>query len=256
MGDTAALGPTSSHLPTRLTRAQSLPEPTPRLEPADLPPGTRTCSRAWGAISTTTACSGTCHRASWNSTGLTRLLTLYSAEIVRARLPCHWASGMEVLSQRGDRGRGSRITCAHSCWVSARVPGSTARPRQTPLREPQKWPAYLPEGPQQRGGDALHEVGVEGQAASPHLLGEHALLFQLLYELGHGGLVVGAGQVLVLGWDGLRVQSSPQGSGRGLEDQASPPSMYLRSRDGHRVLRIVACGHDARGAALPTLLPG
>lgn len=70
-----------------------------------------TCNSAWGAISSTTACSGMCHSASWKSTGLTRLLTLYSAEDVRARLLCHWASGIEVLSQRAERGRGSRITC-------------------------------------------------------------------------------------------------------------------------------------------------
>ena len=38
------------------------------------------------------------------------MFTLYSAEKVRARLSCHWVSGMEVLSQRGERGWGSRIT--------------------------------------------------------------------------------------------------------------------------------------------------
>lgn len=52
------------------------------------------------------------------------MLTLYSAEHVRARLPCHWASGMDVLSQRAERGFGSRITCTHgtvSC-VGTRPP--------------------------------------------------------------------------------------------------------------------------------------
>lgn len=78
--------------------------PLPRADPV------LTCRSAWGAISSSTAFSGTCHRASWKSTGLTKLLTLYSAEDVRARLLCHWASGMEVLSQRAERGRGSRIT--------------------------------------------------------------------------------------------------------------------------------------------------
>lgn len=56
------------------------------------------------------------------------MLTLYSAENVRARLPCHWASGMEVLSQRAERGRGSRITCAQDVGQApaALPPGAPA----------------------------------------------------------------------------------------------------------------------------------
>lgn len=53
------------------------------------------------------------------------------------------------------------------------------------LRGAQGWPAHLLEGLKQRGGDGVHEVGVEGHAARPHLLGKHTLPLQLRHERSH-----------------------------------------------------------------------
>ena len=55
---------------------------------------------------------------------------------------------------------------------------------------------------------------------------------------------------------GLPAQSTLCGGERGLGDEALPPRAHLRSRDGHGVDAVVAGRHDARGAALLTLLPG
>jgi len=54
-------------------------------------------SKQWGAISMTTALWGTCCNASWNSTGLIRLLTWYSVDEYLARSVCQLDSGIDEL---------------------------------------------------------------------------------------------------------------------------------------------------------------
>ena len=68
------------------------------------------CSRQCGAISMAIAFLGTFCRASWNSTGLRRLLTWYSADEYLARSVSQRDSGIEELIHRDVRGRGSVIT--------------------------------------------------------------------------------------------------------------------------------------------------
>lgn len=69
-----------------------------------------TCSRACGAISTTTALSGTRLRPSWKRTGLTRLLQWYSAEEYRASGLSQSFWGIDVLIHLADLCFGSLIT--------------------------------------------------------------------------------------------------------------------------------------------------
>lgn len=109
-----------------------------------------------------------------------------------------------MLSQRAERGRGCRITCAqHPQGQAGRVrcPGGPVGRARRP-GGPVGRGAHLLERLQQRGRDVLHEVGVEGQAAGPHLLGEHVLLLQLGHEFCHRGLGQRGGQRLLM--PGLR----------------------------------------------------
>ena len=65
------------------------------------------CSKQCGAISMTTAFSGICFNASWKRTGLTKLLTWYSADESESRSVAHFFSSTELLIQRFERGRSS-----------------------------------------------------------------------------------------------------------------------------------------------------